>query len=172
MRPAKRGRLEQEVVVFFRPHEPNGLFSNWSKHGFTENGVRFPTAEHFLMHAKAVEMGDEDVARLVLAAKSPREAKSLGRRVKPWDEARWTYIREDVMGTALLMKARQNPEVREALRATDGKTIAEASPYDAVWGIGLSGKDPRAQSPETWLGENLLGKAWMSVRDELFGKKE
>ncbi|MGN6746782.1 NADAR domain-containing protein, partial [Neisseria sp. P0024.S002] len=43
----------------------------------------------------------------------------------------------------------------------------EASPVDAIWGIGLAQDDPRAQNPLQWRGLNLLGFALMKVRDEL-----
>ena len=30
--------------------------------------------------------------------------------------------------------------------------------------------DPRANDPARWQGSNLLGKAWMRVRDEVGGR--
>lgn len=45
----------------------------------------------------------------------------------------------------------------------------EASPNDAIWGIGLEASDPRAMDERTWKGSNLLGKVLMSVRSRLKG---
>lgn len=45
--------------------------------------------------------------------------------------------------------------------------MVEASPYDRIWGIGLTASDPLAQNEETWLGQNLLGKVLDDVRDRL-----
>lgn len=45
--------------------------------------------------------------------------------------------------------------------------LAEASPFDGVWGIHLSAASPEARDPLKWRGENLLGFALMEVRDEL-----
>ena len=51
--------------------------------------------------------------------------------------------------------------------ATGSRVLAEASPRDRVWGIGLAAGDERAWSPECWQGLNLLGFALMEVRHEL-----
>ncbi|MNU07999.1 hypothetical protein D3C72_2538620 [compost metagenome] len=45
--------------------------------------------------------------------------------------------------------------------------LVEASPVDAIWGIGLAATDAAAQDPRTWKGLNLLGYALMAARDEL-----
>ncbi|RYF96968.1 MAG: DUF1768 domain-containing protein, partial [Chitinophagaceae bacterium] len=45
--------------------------------------------------------------------------------------------------------------------------IAEASPIDTIWGIGLAADDPGIENPSNWKGENLLGYALMEVRDRL-----
>lgn len=42
-----------------------------------------------------------------------------------------------------------------------------ASPYDKIWGIGLSESDPRAQNPQQWQGENWLGQVLETVRKSL-----
>ena len=48
-----------------------------------------------------------------------------------------------------------------------GDFLAEASPYDAIWGIRLAASSPEARDPMKWRGRNLLGFALMEVRDEL-----
>lgn len=53
------------------------------------------------------------------------------------------------------------------LRMTLDKILVEASPYDRIWGIGLSAQDEKALSVEKWRGTNLLGFALTEVRDEL-----
>jgi len=45
--------------------------------------------------------------------------------------------------------------------------LAEASPFDTKWGIGLSADDPRARRRRQWQGRNLLGEVLMEVRDIL-----
>ena len=62
---------------------------------------------------------------------------------------------------------RQNEDLKYKLLSTGDKLLAEASPYDKIWGIGLSGDEIVAWNTETWKGTNLLGKILMRVRDEL-----
>ena len=50
---------------------------------------------------------------------------------------------------------------------TGNRLIAEASPRDNIWGIGLGEKDPRAHDKTKWLGQNLLGEGLMKVRKRL-----
>jgi predicted NAD-dependent protein-ADP-ribosyltransferase YbiA (DUF1768 family) len=47
------------------------------------------------------------------------------------------------------------------------RVLAEASPADAVWGIGVAADDPRAAEPDRWPGANLLGFALAAARDAL-----
>lgn len=51
--------------------------------------------------------------------------------------------------------------------STGDKILAEASPYDTIWGIGLEASHPDVTCPEKWKGKNLLGKNLMQVRTEL-----
>lgn len=50
---------------------------------------------------------------------------------------------------------------------TADRVLVEASPVDAIWGIGLAASDPLAAEPATWQGLNLLGFALMEVRRRL-----
>ncbi len=61
----------------------------------------------------------------------------------------------------------QNPSIREFLLSTGDALIAEASPYDGIWGICLDRETAMKGTVEQWKGENLLGCALMEVRDWL-----
>jgi ribA/ribD-fused uncharacterized protein len=153
------------VVFFWTPTQTNGWMSNWSFHSVEEDDKKFPTTEHYLMYHKAMLMGDAHTANRILQAKTPRQVKDLGRLVKNFSEERWVAEREGIMYRALWLKTTQHKEVRDMLLATAGNVLAEASPYDRIWGIGLSKEEAVHQTE--WRGLNLLGKAWMKVREVL-----
>ena len=50
---------------------------------------------------------------------------------------------------------------------TGDRRLAEVSPYDNLWGIDLSACKPRASSPDSWCGHNLLGQALEHAREIL-----
>ena len=49
--------------------------------------------------------------------------------------------------------------------STGIKRLAEASPLDPVWGVGLRADDPRAKGPRQWRGKIVLGEALSAVRE-------
>ena len=61
----------------------------------------------------------------------------------------------------------QNSGLKHQLLVTGDALIAECSPNDRIWGIGLPLDDPRCQDPAQWQGESILGRALMRVRDTL-----
>lgn len=164
-----------DMLLFWghRPR-PDGIvtatcLSQWYAAPFTVDGVRYATAEHFMMAGKARLFGDAEMLAEILAAPDPGKAKSLGRKVSGFDGARWEAARFDLVVAGNLAKFEQNPALRSFLMSTGERVLVEASPYDRIWGIGLSASDPRATDPREWLGENLLGFALMQVRRQLRG---
>ncbi|MFJ6673589.1 NADAR family protein [Actinosynnema sp. NPDC091369] len=152
-----------------RPGAPVGkqCLSQWWEAPFTVDGRTFPTAEHFMMHGKALLFGDEGTAGRVLAARTPGEAKALGRQVRGFTEDVWVAERLDVVVRGNLAKFGAHHDLREFLLGTGDRVLVEASPLDRVWGIGLAADDERAADPARWQGLNLLGEALMEVRARL-----
>ncbi|HTU59535.1 MAG TPA: NADAR family protein [Polyangiales bacterium] len=160
--------------VFFWGHEasqPSELgrwcLSQWYPAEFEIDGVRYPTAEHFMMAEKARLFGDAATERSILSADHPGAAKKAGRGVRGFDEATWAAARMDIVIRGNLAKFGQHSALKKFLLDTHERVLAEASPTDRVWGIGLEEKDPRAAEPSAWLGLNLLGFALMQVRARL-----
>jgi hypothetical protein len=120
-----------------------------------------------MMASKARLFGDDDAVAAVLAAASPRAAKAAGRAVRGFDEQAWAAARFNLVVAGNLAKFRQNPELGGFLAATRPKVLAEASPRDRIWGIGMAAGHPEATRPSRWRGLNLLGFALMNVRDQL-----
>lgn len=63
-----------------------------------------------------------------------------------------------------MAKFGQNPRLRILLLATDNRLLCEASPTDRIWGIGYNARWAM-QFRQDW-GDNMLGKALMSVREK------
>jgi ribA/ribD-fused uncharacterized protein len=143
------------------------VFSQWWPAPFVVDGDEYPTAEHYMMTAKALLFNDEMAAAAIRTATTPRAAKNAGRQVAGFDEARWAARRFDVVVAGNLAKFGQHPQLRDYLVGTGDRVLVEASPVDPVWGIGLAATDPGAHDPSQWAGLNLLGFALMRVRDQL-----
>lgn len=141
--------------------------SQWFAAPFVDAGKTFHTAEHFMMAKKAELFGQPELADQILASADPGKAKALGRQVANFDESVWERARWQVVVDANLLKFGQNPRLGAFLQRTGSAVLVEASPLDAIWGIGLDAQSPDARSPEHWRGLNLLGFALMEVREAL-----
>jgi ribA/ribD-fused uncharacterized protein len=159
---------EQRRFTFFWHQE--SPFSQWHPVRFVVAGKRFCCAEQYMMHGKAVLFGDLEVAERILATESAKTHKALGRKVRGFDERRWQRERERIVYEGNLAKFTQNPALLEALLATAGTELVEASPLDRIWGVGLGEEDPRIQNPSQWRGLNLLGKVLTRLREELLAR--
>lgn len=120
-----------------------------------------------MMARKAELFGDLSARQRILAARTPAEAKKLGRDVAGFSEEVWLQHRFDIVVSASVGKFSQNSDLKKFLLDTGGRVLVEASPVDRIWGIGLAENDPAAQDPGQWQGLNLLGFALMSARDQL-----
>ena len=61
----------------------------------------------------------------------------------------------------------QNPAMKHHLLSAGVKRLAEASPLDLVWGIGLRADDPRPNDPRQGRGRYWLGEALSAVREAI-----
>ena len=148
----------------FPGREDASCLSQWFPAGFEVEGIYYPTAEHYMMAEKARTFHDAEIERSVLQAGGPEEAKKLGRQIARFDNQVWEQYRFDVVVRGNIAKFTQNEGLRQYLISTGSKILAEASPIDEVWGIGLSARDSDAYNPLKWRGLNLLGFALMAVR--------
>lgn len=120
-----------------------------------------------MMAEKARIFQDFEIRDKILQCTSPGEAKKLGREVKSFDEEHWNDHRFRIVVEGNYHKFSQNEDLKQFLVQTNDRILAEASPVDAIWGIGLAASHDFAKLPSNWRGLNLLGFALMEVRDSL-----
>ncbi len=167
-RSCKSGVTETDDMVLFW----SGWPSQWHRCRFAVDGVPYGCAEQYMMAEKAALFGDIEAHGRILAATNPREQKRLGRLVRGFDADVWAAHCRPVVFRGNLARFAQNDDLRRRLLATEDRRIVEASPDDAVWGIGLTADDPRAVDPDQWQGTNWLGDALERVRAELATRPE
>ncbi len=154
-------------TFFWHEYDKNGCFSNWYESKFTVDGLEYFCVEQYMMSQKALLFGDIATNARILGARTPKDCKSLGRQVSPFDSAIWDKKKYEIIKTGLRAKFSQNEELRKALLDTGDSILAEASPFDGIWGIKLDASQAEKIPPSEWPGENLLGKALMEIREEL-----
>lgn len=127
----------------------------------------FRSSEQLFMYLKALYFEDIETAERILLAATPKEAKSLGRGVKNFNEKSWNEVKVQKMYLALEGKFSQNKDLMDKLKDPmfDGKFFVEASPFDRIWGIGYD-EDHALENQSNW-GENLLGKTLTFYRGSL-----
>ncbi len=138
---------------------------------FIENHITYQTAEHYMMAKKALLFNDQRIFEKILTKESPKDVKDLGRQIQNFDAEIWDAHKFDIVKQGNLLKFSQNEALKSFLLQTKGKILVEASPVDAIWGIGLAEDNANALIPKNWKGLNLLGFALMEVRDEILKKK-
>lgn len=162
---------QDDFIFFFKKEEtPYGFFSQWAETPFQDlyNLETYYTAEHFMMHRKLKVFDpfwfDNPLNNKILKTKHPAEVKKLGRLVPNFNEKIWNNVKYEIVLLGNYYKFVNYPEFYSLLYNTGTKIIAEASPHDHIWGIGLSQDDPKILDRSNWLGQNLLGVVLMTLR--------
>lgn len=135
-----------EINSFWGPFR---FLSNFYESPLVARDWTWPTVEHAYQAFKT----DTSQWKEICQAPTPGIAKRLGAKVII--AGNWETIKLDVMLMLLRIKF-QDPELRKALRMTDGYELIEGNNWgDTFWGI-CDGE-----------GQNNLGKLLMKVREEI-----
>ena len=183
MRRVDSGR--PRILGFYGHHERqvNGCFSNFAATVFTfelpagllppgSDATKFPgtviveCSEKAIMLCKAAAFGDSESYRQIARAGSPAIAKRLGRKVSPFDDAKWQTLVCHVAREVVYQKFSKVPPLKTHLLDTGSQILAEATRNDRIWGIGLNANED-ISVPARWRGTNVLGWALMQARDRL-----
>ena len=131
--------------------------------------LHFHCSEQYFMWLKATWFHDDEIAEKILKAKTPKDAKALGRQVKGFSEGEWELVRDAAMWNAVYSKFSQNEDLKNFLLNDEfkGKGFVEGSPVDSVYGVKVHYSSPNIDDEENWNGLNLLGKILDKVRISL-----
>lgn len=166
------------------------VYSNFHPSKFEYDNQLFVCSEQAFMYEKAKYFGDTEIMKEILDFTKYSELfrlfvkgaitrndilvntklkyqwtaevnkiKQLGRKVKNYTD-KWDSVRYNIM--VEILKAKFSANLKSYI-LQDGKFV-EASPYDRIWGIGLSQYDAEQTPEKFWKGQNLLGKALSEVR--------
>lgn len=164
----------ENKYIFFWGHQPSKdgtitktCFSQWWISPFVVEGIIYKTAEHYMMAKKAELFKDHEILEKIIQANSPAEAKKFGREVRNYVDSVWVENRFEIVKEGSFHKFSQNSDLKGFLVNTKERILAEASPVDAIWGLGMASDHTDINNPKNWRGLNLLGFALMEIRDEL-----
>lgn len=134
------------------------VLSNFSAFSLSWSGRRFHTSEHVYHFVKFAEpfVDCSAIQRLIYQATSAHEAFKIAEAYREQRRPGWDEIKVGVMREILRAKADQHEYVRRKLLATGERELVENSWRDSFWGWGAN-RD----------GQNMLGKLWMEIREEL-----
>lgn len=156
-------RVTDNYVFFF-----GSEFSNFYTPCLIElDGQTFTSSEQAFMYYKAKHFGDEESAKKILLTNIPAKAKKLGRVVKNFDSEEWMKVCKDVMKKVCKAKFEQNIGLKNKMLEYENQKFVEASPYDKIWGVGISEDDDMILDEKNWKGTNFLGEVLTEIRDEL-----
>jgi len=128
----------------------NRFLSNFYKSPMEVEGVRYPTVEHFYQAQKTL---DAELRKQIADIPTPSHAKRHGRTV--WLRPGWENIKNEIMLQGLRLKFVGTPLATLLLNTGDAELIEGNTWGDTYWGV-CNG-----------VGENMLGKLLMQVRDEI-----
>lgn len=157
------------MIGFYHEYEEYGCFSNWYAAEFDYAGNHYMNSEQFMMFQKAWQFHRYDIAQKILETSDPQKAKKLARDIQVSSDVweRWNKTCRAIVKKGIKAKFAQNQDLLDGLLGTGTELLAECSPIDNRWGIGLAIDDPNRFDVSKWKGSNYLGVILMEVREEL-----
>lgn len=156
------------MIGFFHENEEYGCFSNWYHAEFDYAGRHYENSEQFMMYHKVLMFHKYELADKIMQTSDPAKCKKIaGQKFAEFDSELWEKTCVAIVKRGVKAKFAQNRSILKILLNTGNALLAECSPYDKKWGIGIDINDPQRFFVANWKGKNLLGRILMEVRDEL-----
>jgi predicted NAD-dependent protein-ADP-ribosyltransferase YbiA (DUF1768 family) len=153
-------------ITFTKVKLPYGWLGNMAPFPVKYEGKERRTTECLF---QALRFDDETIREELRSNKSPMGCKWSAKRFakeKPAHRVVEPLSEHDLanMETVLRLKLNQHPELKQKLLDTGDETIIEdatsqKSKSRKFWGAVLEDGE--------WVGENMMGKLWMKLREEL-----
>jgi len=152
-------KMDTNTTVYFYEQEFYCL-SNFSAFRLHWHTLDFDTAEAAYQWTKFHSIPLESI-RLniqvdIYNARSAHEAFKIAEANRKYAHPCWDKLKIGVMHQILKAKTGQHEYVQRKLLQTGDRVLIEDSWRDNFWGWGATGD-----------GENMLGKLWMEIRNEL-----
>jgi len=160
-------RITDEYVFFYKDWP-----SNYHRTHFEYKDHEFTSTEQAFMYMKAMFFQDYESAINILDSKTPNDARLLGRKVKGYDDKKWSEVRYKIFYDLNLIKYTTDRKLQRMLLDPkfDNKIFVEASPIDRIWGIGISEDNDPEYKEHEW-GRNFLGKIITNIRNRIINDK-
>ena len=152
-----------DVYAYFGRHSP---LSNFYRCDFTFEDRSYTCVEEAYQSKKAEYYNRPDIATQVTTARDPALMKRQGDRLEN-DDWYTSGEAERIMTNIVRAKFVQCDRPARFLKNTNEVPIAEASPHDQFWGIGLSRMNKDCLSRDKWDGQNRMGRILEAIRQEL-----
>ena len=166
--PENKQEHNIQLIGFYHENEAYGCFSNWYPAEFDYAGIHYVNSEQFMMYQKVAMFRRFDLGEQILNTTDPYKCKKIaGQHFPEFDPDIWEKTCRTVVKRGVRAKFQQNQKILSELLNTGNAILAECSPKDDKWGIGIDITDPARLEIEKWRGKNYLGVILMEVRDEL-----
>ncbi|PVH75189.1 DUF1768-domain-containing protein [Cadophora sp. DSE1049] len=165
-------RSNGHPLFFWRETEAEGGFlSPWYPSQFSENGHTYESVGHFVMASKARLFNDEGTLKKILAATDANKHRTLGSKVKGFDEEVWksqSYLFAVQANRLKFTQGTAKSDLCDRLLKTGNRELIDASPHDRIWGIGIKASEAKKKDASRYQwGENQFGKALMETRTSI-----
>lgn len=151
-----------DVVVFHRTKDSFGGLSNMaSGYPIIINGFKIPSTEALYQACRFPHL--PELQREIISQRSPIFAKRISKMQNDESRADWYQIRVPIMRWCLRAKLAQNYHLfSQLLLSTGDRAIVELSKKDDFWGA-----TPSSIDQNQLIGENVLGRLLMELREQL-----
>jgi len=154
-------KQKEEFTFFGDSVQANGFLSPDSMFRFRYKTTEYNSPIQAYHAERLTRLGKPAIRMLLLKQTTPRGIRAAAQKVVgDLEDAREVWI--DILKEYV----KYNSQIKEQLAETEGTTLAYAD-LDTSFGIGMTMDNPEKEERSNWTGKNIVGEAWMAVRNSL-----